>query len=317
MRDESSALNGIAGNPLVSDPGRCRRQAESRSTASTSAAETSDVRAKHSRLRRRIRASVLGSGSLLADFYASDNNVDFSGGSVPPYDVSHVDKRYNEGLSWGRTFDGSEFAFGGYARQESLTGLGISETLSQSINSYFVRGAQQVGKNLRLSGGLYDANYSSFGNTLNWRLGASRRSRLVERRPLLGRHRVPRAAAHRALFLPARARERRPRSPIPACRRPTRTASSPDRAIRSRSPSTRPSTSSASRIFSPAQSNLDVSIYRSNLRDTIENYYPGLFVQGERPERFRVRDSDQHRQRRLRRRGNSLQAAVPASRTSS
>ena len=45
--------------------------------------------------------------------------------------------------------------------------------LSQSINSYFVRGAQQIGSSVRLSGGLYDANYSTFGNTLNWRLGIS------------------------------------------------------------------------------------------------------------------------------------------------
>ena len=48
----------------------------------------------------------LGSGTLLADFYATDNNIDFQGGAISPYDVSHLDTRYNEGLSWGRTFDG-------------------------------------------------------------------------------------------------------------------------------------------------------------------------------------------------------------------
>ena len=69
----------------------------------------------------------LGSGTLLADFYADNDNIDFEGGAVSPYDVSHLDTRYNEGLSWGRTFDESEFAFGGYARQESLAGLGIAE----------------------------------------------------------------------------------------------------------------------------------------------------------------------------------------------
>ncbi len=73
----------------------------------------------------RIRARRWDRERFLADFYASDNNIDFQGGAVSPYDVSHVDTRYNEGLSWGRTFDDSEFAFGGYARQESLSGLGI------------------------------------------------------------------------------------------------------------------------------------------------------------------------------------------------
>src|SRR5271166_4315436 len=97
--------------------------------------------------------SPLGSGTLAADFFADDNNVDFQGGAVSPYDVSHLDTRYNEAISWGRSFNDSEFAFGGYARQEALSGAYIGEALSQSIDSYFLRGSQKIGSALHLSGG--------------------------------------------------------------------------------------------------------------------------------------------------------------------
>ena len=73
---------------------------------------------------------------------------------------------------------GADFRYGGVRLRrlrpaESLTGAGVTGSLSQSVNAYFLRGAQQVGPNLRLSGGIYDATYSTFGNTLNWRAGAS------------------------------------------------------------------------------------------------------------------------------------------------
>ncbi|HEY2476489.1 MAG TPA: TonB-dependent receptor [Candidatus Cybelea sp.] len=217
--------------------------------------------------------SPLGSGTLLADFYAGDNNIDFQGGSVSPYDVSHLDTRYNEGLSWGRTFDDSEFAFGGYARQESLTGLGFAEPQSQSINSYFFHGAQQLGKDLRLSGGLYDANYSTFGNTLNWRLGLSEDlgSDSVVRFSVGTGFRPP-LLAEQYFFPPVVVNGKL--QPNPGLGPLDSNCVVPNG-----NPLERPEHASEyelgfSHLFS-SLSNLDVSVYRSNLRDTIENYYPG------------------------------------------
>ncbi len=182
-RDESSALNGIAGNSTCvfagAGPGCGFAPSPSSSNVVANPVFGDHIGQGSANFAQSIRAydvygrAPIGSGTMLADFYATDNNVDFQGGAISPYDVSHLDTRYNEGLSWGRTFDASEFAFGGYARQESLSGLGFAQTQSQSINSYFFRGAQQLGSSVRLSGGLYDANYSTFGNTLNWRLGIS------------------------------------------------------------------------------------------------------------------------------------------------
>jgi outer membrane receptor protein involved in Fe transport len=209
----------------------------------------------------------------MADFYADDNNVDFQGGAVSPYDVAHLDTRYNEGLSWGRSFDNGEFALGGYARQEALSGLGIEQTLAQSINSYFFRGAQQLTSNLRLSGGLYDANYSTFGNTLNWRLGLSEDLGTSSvARFSVGTGFRPPLLVERYFFPPVLVNgklEPNPGlGPVDA-----------NCVVPNGNPDERPEHATEyelgfSHLFS-STSNLNVSFYRSNLRDTIENYYPG------------------------------------------
>lgn len=283
FRDVSSALNGVAGNSFEPcDPTNPNApQCPSGFTDTPNPVYGQHIGSGSGIFAQSIRAydvysrSVLGAGSLLADFYADDNNVDFSGGStgLTPYDVSHLDKRYNEGLSWERTFDSGEFAFGGYARQESLTGQGITSTLSQSVNAYFIRGAQQVGPNLRLSLGLYNATYSTFGNTLNWRAGASydiSSSSVVHasvgtgfRAPLL---------IERYFFPPVIVNgkvEPNPGLPPPDANCVVAGQGNPDE---------RPEHATEyelgySHLFS-SQSTLDVSFYRSNLRDTIENYYP-------------------------------------------
>lgn len=283
-RDESSALNGIAGNPtcVFSGPGPACGFAPDPSSpnevpnpvfgdhvGSGSAAFAQGIRAYDAYSR-----TPLGAGTLSANYYADDNNVDFSGGAVSPYDVAHVDKRFNEGLSWGRTFDDSEFAFGGYLRQESLAGAGIDGTLAQSIQSYYVRGSQQLGSNVRLSAGLYDADYSTFGNTLNWRLGLSAdldKSSDVHfsvgtgfRAPLL----IER------YFFPAVIVDGKV-EPNPGLPPADANCVVPGQG----NPNERPEHATEyelgfSHLFSSV-SNLDVSVYRSNLRDTIENYYPG------------------------------------------
>ena len=284
-RDESSAVNGIAGDPFIPcDPTDTSvRCPASGNTSMPNPEYGQNVGLGESTFSQSIRAydvysrSVLGAGSLLADFYASDNNVDLvGGGAASPYDVSHLDKRYNESLSWGRTFDTSEFAFGGYARQESLTGLGITQTLSQSIDSYYLRGAQQFGRNLRLSAGVYDADYSTFGNSVDWRLGASYdidSSTVVRasagtgfRAPLLiERYYFPEVIGPHGQVQP------NPGLPPEDSNCVVAGQGNP---LEKAEHATEYELG-FSHLFS-SQSNLDVSVYRSNLRDTIENFYPGF-----------------------------------------
>ncbi len=281
-RDESSALNGIAGNPTCVfsgpgpacgfSPGRNGPNEVSNPVFGDHVGQGSATFAQSIRAYDAYSRSPLGSGTLSADFLASDNNIDFEGGAISPYDVSHLDKRYNEGLSWGRTFENGEFAFGGYYRQESLAGLGIPRTLAQSIGSYFFRGSQRLGSRVRLSGGLYDANYSTFGNTLDWRFGLS---------DDLGASSVVRFSVGTGFRAPLLAeRYFFPPVVVGGTLAPNPALGPEDQncVVPNGNPNERPEHATEyelgySHLFSNA-SNLDVSVYRSNLRDTIENFYP-------------------------------------------
>lgn len=281
VRDESSALNGIAANASI--------PCDEGSTQPCTTGFTSDpnpnfgqhIGAGSGTFAQNIRAydaysrSVLGAGSLLGDIFVADNAIDFAGGStgVTPYDVSHQDKRGIESLSWGRTFERGEFSFGGYLRQESLAGLGIAQTQTQSISSYFARAAQQFGK-LRVSAGVYDANYSTFGKSLDWRLGASYdldSTSVVRasfgtgfRAPLLiERYYFPEVVVNGQI---------QPNPGLPPADANCVVAGQGD-------PNEKAEHATEyelgySKLFSDTSS-IDASLYRSNLRDTIENYYPG------------------------------------------
>jgi outer membrane cobalamin receptor len=282
-RDESGALNGIAGNAYVpcdpSDP--AAPACPSGNTNVSNPALGWHVGSGSALFAQNIRAydaysrSVLGSGSLLADFFATDNDVNFSGGSagVTPYDVSHSDKRYDESLSWGRTFDDAEFQFGAYTRQESLTGAGIAGTLYNSIHSYYLRGAQRFGR-LRLSSSIYDANYTTFGSSLDWRLAASYD---------LGDADVVRASAGTGFRPPLLIEQYyfpptivggkvQPNPGLPPADANCVVAGQGN--PNEKSEHATEYELGFSHLFS-SSSNLDVSLYRSNLRDTIENSYPG------------------------------------------
>lgn len=281
-RDESSALNGIAGNALIPCDETGTTQCTTGFTNDPNPNLGQHIGAGSGMFAQSIRAydtysrSVLGSGSLLADFFANDNTVDFAGGStgVTPYDVSHLDKRFIEALSWGRAFDKSEFSFGGYLRQESLTGVGIDRPQTQSITSYFVRGAQQFGR-LRLSGGVYAAGYSTFGNSTDWRLGTSYdldSTSVVHasagtgfRAPLLiERYVFPEVIVNGQV---------QPNPGLPPADANCVVAGQGNPAEKAEHATEYEL--GYSKLFSSVTS-LDVSLYRSNLRDTIENFYPGF-----------------------------------------
>ena len=141
--------------------------------------------------RQNIRAyqlrgrAPLGAGELTAELSESDNSVDIDGGSVTPYDITHRDRRDNAGLTWQRTFTTSQFAFGGYSRDESLdflapgsaTNAALTATqahplIGQTIGVLYARGGFQPAANLRVDGGIFESHYSTFGANLDGRFGA-------------------------------------------------------------------------------------------------------------------------------------------------
>ncbi|HVA33265.1 MAG TPA: TonB-dependent receptor [Candidatus Baltobacteraceae bacterium] len=277
-RDESSALDGIAGNryePCAPNAAHCPNGFN----RIVNPIFLQHVGSGEANFAQSIRAydgyaqSVLGAGSLIADVFASDNNVAFSGGTFSPYDVSHRDTRYNEALSWKRSYEDGEFAVGGYTQQEALNGVGIAGSLAQTLSSYFVRGARELSKRFRLSAGLYSAYYSTFGNSWNWRLGGSYdlSSSTALHASVGTGFRAP-LLIERYFFAPVVVdgkTEPNPGLPPPDANCVVTGQGNPNE---------RPEHATEyelgySQLLS-GQASLNASVYRSNLRDTIENYYP-------------------------------------------
>ncbi len=126
----------------------------------------------------------LGAGELTSSFSASNNSVSINGNaSDPAYDVTHNDHRYNAALTWEREFSTSRFALGGYTRYESLAFLAPPSTtpltpfqaqpkLGQTINVLYARGQFAPTRKLRLEGGAFESRYTSFGSNLDGRFAA-------------------------------------------------------------------------------------------------------------------------------------------------
>jgi outer membrane receptor protein involved in Fe transport len=165
-RDQSSALNGIDGNPSDATFGRF--------IGPGGQAFAQSIRAYL--LNGRL---PLGAGELVSSLSDSDNGIAVNGQSyTTSYNVDHVDHRYNAALSWQRVFDTSAFAVGGYTQYESLAfsappGAGSSQpVLGQTINVLYARGGFTPVAKLRLDGGLFESRYTSFGSNLDGRFGA-------------------------------------------------------------------------------------------------------------------------------------------------
>jgi outer membrane receptor protein involved in Fe transport len=264
-RDQSSSINGIDGN--VADLGT---PAYGQLTGPGNQTFAQDIRAYQLRSRE-----PLGAGELISDVSVSDNSVDVAGGSASPYDIIHVDHRDNFALNWQRTFEDSQFAFGGYTRYESLafmappaqddsllTGSDAQPVLGQTINVAFVRGGFTPTAKLRLDGGIFDSHYTTFGNNLDGRFGAiyTADSRTSLRFSLGTGFRAP-LLYERYQF---------PESQL--------TLDGNNVFIGQGSPAEQPEHATeyelgASHEFT-RQSTFDVSLYRTNLRDPIEIFYP-------------------------------------------
>ncbi len=264
-RDQSSAIDGIDRN--AADLGMPQYGTFTGPGEQTFA---QDIRAYQIRAR-----SPLGAGELTADLSESDNGVAISGGASSPYDVDHVDHRYNAGLTWQRTFATSQFAVGGYSRYESLafvappssdgtplTAFQAQPILGQTIDVAYARGGFEPVPKLRLDGGVFESRYTSFGSNLDGRFGAiyDADAKTAVRFSLGTGFRAP------LLF----ERYRFPYDQL--------ALDGNNVFIGQGSPGEHPEHATeyelgASHEFS-TRATLDVSLYQTNLRDPIEIYYP-------------------------------------------
>jgi outer membrane cobalamin receptor len=210
--------------------------------------------------------SPLGAGSLIYNLSASDNDVNFTsaGAGASPYDVTHRDKRGTFSLQWERDTENSQVALGGYLRGESFTADFIEGgALKQSIASYFVRDTIRASKKLRLQAGVFVSNYSTFGSNLDGRIGAAYD---------FDQNSVLRASVGTGF-----------RAPLLAelyVVQPDQYAAFEDQncVVAQGNPNERPEHATEYELgyghkFGDS-ANLDVSLYRTNLRDPIEVFYP-------------------------------------------
>ena len=205
----------------------------------------------------------VGAGSLLADYSASDNNVDYTGGTpVSLYDVAHQDKRSTATLSWQRSFDTAEYEIGMLSRHETLSEAGVDGVQGQNVTSFFMRGAYQPSQRLHVNASAYSTNYTTFGNSVDGRLGMSYDldAQSAVRFNVGTGFRAP-LLIERYVF--------------PA------SALVPDSncvLVGQGNPNERPEHATEYELgYGRKTSNyatVDVSLYRTNLRDPIENFYP-------------------------------------------
>ena len=246
VRDQSSSINGLANGAFVGPGSQTLAQ---------------NIRAYQVRAR-----APLGSGEAVAEISADDDSVAIDGNAQnPTYDVTHRDKRSNLALAWQRTFETAQFAVGGYLRYESLAFVNPAATetaLGQSIASVFARGGWQAGKELQLNAGIYSSHYSTFGTNVDWRFGG-----VVN----LGPATALRASAGTGFRAPLLIEL----YPFPVAQLiPDANGVFQGQG----NPNERPEHATEYEVgVSHRFSNdaiLDVSLYRTNLRDPIENYYP-------------------------------------------
>ena len=252
-RDQSSSINGIDGTPGDATFGDFIGPGN----------QTFAQNIRAYQIRGRL---PLGAGELTTDISQSDNSVDVNGSvSSAPYDVVHTDRRYNGALTWQRTFANSQYAVGGYTRYESLNFLapsGSQPALGQTINVYFARGGFRPTAKLRLDAGVFDSRYSSFGSNVDGRFGAIYNT-------------DPHTALRFSLGTGFRAPLLIERYPFPLAQL---TQDAFGVFLGQGNPSEHPEHATEyelgiSHEISSA-STLDFSLYRTNLRNPIEIYYP-------------------------------------------
>jgi outer membrane receptor protein involved in Fe transport len=258
VRDQSSAINGLEGDPTNPDYGSF--------IGPGAQSLLQNIRAYQVRGR-----APLGAGTLVGEASLSDNDVTIDGNANNPmYDVTHQDKRNNLALSWQRTFETGEYAIGGYTRYETFSFLdpaGGQPDLSQNINDLYARGSWQASKELQLSGGIYNSHYSTFGTSVDWRFGA------IYNTSPAGALRFSVGTGFRAPLLIERYVFPVDQLAVDAL----------GVLVGQGNPNEQPEHATEyelgySQRFS-SDATLDASFYRTNLRNAIENYYPFALAQ--------------------------------------
>ncbi len=115
----------------------------------------------------------VGSGTLNATYATSSVSVALDAIGTGPYDVSNVDRIGTASLDWTHSSGGFDLSLGGYVRGESLDSPDqFTSRLSERSYAYTLRASSDISTRLRLSASVIDSRYSTFGSSLDGRIGA-------------------------------------------------------------------------------------------------------------------------------------------------
>jgi len=119
----------------------------------------------------------LGSGTLAITSGLSSNATAVTrtlpdGGGVSPYDVSLVDRLASTTAEWTRAVGTATFALGAQARSETLTSADQFErTLRETVTQAWVRAGADIGRRVRLAASVVSSHWSTFGSSTDGRVG--------------------------------------------------------------------------------------------------------------------------------------------------
>lgn len=118
-------------------------------------------------------STQLGGGTLNATYATSSVSVALDSIGAGPYDISSVDRIGTASLDWTRSVGGFDLSLGGYVRGESLDSPDrFTSRLSEGSYAYTIRASTDISDRLRLSASVIDSRYSTFGTSLDGRIGA-------------------------------------------------------------------------------------------------------------------------------------------------
>ncbi len=120
-------------------------------------------------------AAPLGGGTIEGDYAVSGSDVTYDGGTTAsPYAISHQDDLGTVSLGWRRSAGALALDLGGYVRNETLAEFpSFSATQGERSFAAHVRGDYAPVERLRVSGALFDTRYSTFGTSLDGRVGVA------------------------------------------------------------------------------------------------------------------------------------------------
>ncbi len=120
-------------------------------------------------------AAPLGSGTLEGDYAVSGSDVTYDGGTTAsPYAISHQDDLATVSLGWRRSAGALALDLGGYFRNETLAeSSAFGATQGERSLAAHVRADYAPVERLRVTGALYDTRYSTFGASVDGRIGLS------------------------------------------------------------------------------------------------------------------------------------------------